>query len=123
MLLIHIPILLIMDRRLYKALPTHQSVYLALFFLFLFSCSYSCPCSFYANTNLPHNHPYSPPLHSLSGKMLIWAMRNIERRLQQIEILSDGTPANESDLLDLVKDWCTGITRYDTVYPSLYRLV
>ena len=65
----------------------------------------------------------TPPLHSLSGKMLIWAMRNIERRLQQIEILSDGTPANESDLLDLVKDWCTGITRYDTVYPSLYRLV
>ena len=52
-------------------------------------------------------HHYPP----LSGKMLIWAMRNIEKKLQSIEVLADGTPANESDLLDLIKDWCIGTTR------------
>ena len=134
MLLIHIPILLIMDRRLYKALPTHQSVYLALFFLFLFSCSYSCPCSFYANTNLPHNHPYSPPYTLSQAKCSFGRCATLNEgfnrsRFFQMELqpmnpicliwLKTGAPA----LPGMIPYIHPCIALYDFMYPTLFLVL
>ena len=58
-------------------------------------------------------------LHAGVGRLLIWVAQNIKRRLEKIELLADGSPAHEADLLSIVNDWCIGITRYNITISIL----